>query len=219
MSKRVIALFLAVLAIFAVSACSDNNTASVNVKLPEALTVPDFSEPGGGTSEEKPQKNEDTASNEVNEKETAEKVKPAEKEQAVKRENVCSVEVVCNTALKSEKLSESLRAVLPQSGVILRETNVPIKDGESAFDILLRLTREKKVQLEFSKTPVYNSYYIEGIANLYELDCGELSGWMFSVNGEFKSVSSSKVKLKDGDRVAFVYTCDLGRDIGAGIGG
>ena len=28
-----------------------------------------------------------------------------------------------------------------------------------------------------SKTPIYNSAYIEGIHNLYEFDCGSLSGW------------------------------------------
>lgn len=30
---------------------------------------------------------------------------------------------------------------------------------------------------------MYNSAYIEGINNLYEFDCGELSGWMYKVNG------------------------------------
>ena len=61
---------------------------------------------------------------------------------------------------------------------------------------------------------LYNTAYIEGIANLYEFDCGELSGWMYRVNGEFPNVGCSLYKLKDGDTVEWVYTCDLGRDVG-----
>lgn len=37
--------------------------------------------------------------------------------------------------------------------------------------------------MESNWTPAYNSAYIEGIGNLYEFDCGNLSGWMYSVNG------------------------------------
>ena len=39
--------------------------------------------------------------------------------------------------------------------------------------------------MEFENTPMYNSAYIEGIHNLYELDCGERSGWMYKVNDWF----------------------------------
>ena len=34
------------------------------------------------------------------------------------------------------------------------------------------------IQLEFSYTPLYASYYIEGINHLYEFDVGPESGWM-----------------------------------------
>jgi hypothetical protein len=55
---------------------------------------------------------------------------------------------------------------------------------------------------------------VEGIGNLYELDCGELSGWSYKGNGEFPSVGCSLYKLENGDTVEWVYTCDLGRDVG-----
>ena len=64
------------------------------------------------------------------------------------------------------------------------------------------------------ETPAYKSVYIEGINNLYEFDCGKLSGWMFSVNGEFPNYGSSTYKLQDGDQVSWIYTCDLGADVG-----
>ena len=65
-------------------------------------------------------------------------------------------------------------------------------------------------------TPIYNSAYIEGIANLYEFDVGNESGWMFRVNDWFPNYGCSRYVLKDGDTVEWVYTCDLGKDVGGG---
>ena len=64
-----------------------------------------------------------------------------------------------------------------------------------------------------------NSAYIEGIDNIYEFSCGELSGWMYRVNGEYAQVSCSDYKVKDGDKIQWSYTCDLGEDIKAKAGG
>ena len=58
--------------------------------------------------------------------------------------------------------------------------------------------------------------YIEGIANLYEFDCGPLSGWMYQVNGWFPNYGCSRYQMQDGDNIAWVYTCDLGNDVGGG---
>ena len=41
-----------------------------------------------------------------------------------------------------------------------------------------------------------------------------LSGWMFRVNGEFPCVGCSDVKVRNGDRIEFVYSCDTGGDVG-----
>ncbi len=38
---------------------------------------------------------------------------------------------------------------------------------------------------------MYNSYYVEGIGNLYEFDCGKESGWMYKVNGRFPNYGCS----------------------------
>ena len=55
---------------------------------------------------------------------------------------------------------------------------------------------------------------VEGINQLYELDCGKNSGWMYSVNGTFPNYGASAYKPKDGDVILWVYTCDLGNDVG-----
>ena len=68
--------------------------------------------------------------------------------------------------------------------------------------------------MEFENTPMYNSAYIEGIHNLYEFDCGELSGWMYKVNDWFPNYGCSRYQLQDGDVICWEYTCDLGVDVG-----
>ena len=101
----------------------------------------------------------------------------------------------------------------------LPAAEVTFSQGESVYDVLQRVCRENKIHMESSFTPVYNSAYIEGIGNLYEFDCGEGSGWMYRVNGEFPNYGCSRYVLQDGDTVEWVYTCDLGQDVGGGFTG
>ena len=41
-----------------------------------------------------------------------------------------------------------------------------------------------------------------------EFDYGNMSGWTYSVNGEFPNVSCSAYKLSEGDYVRWIYTDD-----------
>lgn len=67
--------------------------------------------------------------------------------------------------------------------------------------------------MDFVESPVYGSAYIKGINNIYEFDAGELSGWMYSVNGVFPNYGCSIYNLNDGDVIQWMYTCDLGKDL------
>lgn len=125
-----------------------------------------------------------------------------------------TLSVECKTILDNmESFNENKKEVLPDNGVIFEPLKVTFFQGESAFDVLKREMIEHKIHLEFSITPIYNSVYIEGINNIYEFDCGELSGWMYKVNGETPNISCSEYKLKKDDVIEFIYTCNLGKDI------
>ncbi|ACT01338.1 DUF4430 domain-containing protein [Paenibacillus sp. JDR-2] len=113
-----------------------------------------------------------------------------------------------------DSFNEDKLEVLPKDGVIYPKQKVTFYEGESVFDVLLREMKKNKIHMEFEMTPIYNSNYVEGIHNIYEFDCGELSGWMYKVNGWFPNYGASRYALKDGDVVEWVYTCDLGRDVG-----
>ena len=126
----------------------------------------------------------------------------------------CVLSIRCDTALGSSALTPETAALLPDDGAILPDTSVSFVQGESVFDVLLRETRERRIQMEFSETPVYASVYVEGIGNLYEFDGGPASGWMYSVNGVFPNYGCADYKLENGDVIAWRYTCNLGGDIG-----
>ena len=127
----------------------------------------------------------------------------------------CTFSIECSTILNNLAMldSDKLECV-PSGGVILEKTTVTFYEGESVFDVLQRVCKEKGIHMESSWTPIYNSAYIEGIHNLYEFDCGELSGWMYRVNGWYPNYGCSRYQLKDGDVVEWRYTCDLGNDVG-----
>lgn len=117
------------------------------------------------------------------------------------------------------KEGREFSASLPSSslGIILDTTTVTFSEGESVFDVLQRTCRERGIHMESSWTPIYNSAYVEGIANLYEFDVGSQSGWMYKVNGWFPNYGCSRYALQQGDEICWMYTCvGLGEDIGGG---
>lgn len=127
----------------------------------------------------------------------------------------CTLSVRCDTILDNmSMLKPEKKELIPVDGVILSERQVEFFEGETVFNLLKRELKKNKIHMEFVNTPVYNSAYIEGIANIYEYDCGELSGWMYRVNGIFPNYGCSQYKLSSGDKVEWLYSCNLGADIG-----
>ena len=122
--------------------------------------------------------------------------------------------VECKTAIG--KCSEK-QGILPPDGIIYEETKVPFNEGDTVFDVLKREMRNNKIHLEYSMTPVYDNAYIEGIGNLYEFDCGELSGWMYKVNGWYPNYGCSSYTVKDGDAFVWAYTCDRNDNVGGNM--
>ncbi len=125
----------------------------------------------------------------------------------------CSVSIQCKEVLnKMSQLKKTKRSFVPKDGVILKATQVTLQKGDTVYDILQRTCKQQGIHMEASYTPGYGSYYVEGINQLYEFDCGELSGWSFYVNGWSPNYSSSEYQVKAGDAIEWYYTCNLGKD-------
>ena len=139
----------------------------------------------------------------------------AETSQAQQAEHTCTISIECSTILNNQgDLNKAKSDFVPSDGVIMASETVEYQPGETVYDVLYRITKSKGIHMEASYTPAYSSYYVEGINQLYEFDCGELSGWMYSVNGWFPNYGCSKYEVSDGDMIEWRYTCDLGRDVG-----
>ena len=133
-----------------------------------------------------------------------------------KRADTATIGIDCHMALANyDKLDSVLKdeRFVPSSGVILADTQVELTGGESVYDVLQKACKQNKILIECTYTPGTRAAYVEGINNLYEFSCGDLSGWIYSVNGSFPSISCSEYKVSAGDVIRWRYTCDLGRDV------
>lgn len=129
--------------------------------------------------------------------------------------HTCKISIDCKTILNNmDDLSKAKSDFVPSDGWILYLSEVEYTPGETVYDVLYWVCRETDIHMEASYTPAYSSYYVEGINQLYEFDCGSLSGWMYSVNGWFPNYGCSQYEVSDGDVIEWRYTCDLGRDVG-----
>lgn len=167
------------------------------------------------TTEDNSSKVNTNTSNTSNNSNSNVKVNEAKKEEAPKKENkeTVTISINANKAIDYGIRKEDGFSHLPSNGVILGTTKVDIKDGENVFDVLTKVVRQHNIQMEY--TGAGSAIYIQGIDNLYEFDCGKYSGWMYEVNGVYPNYGVGAYKLKDGDKIVFNYTCDLGKDLGA----
>ena len=140
-----------------------------------------------------------------------------QKTEAEDKELHCTISISCATLLENAELLDGEKTeLIPSDGWVLKPMDVVFHEGENVFHVLQRVCKQQKIHLEFMDVPLYNSAYIEGIHNLYEFDAGDLSGWMYQVNGWFPNYGCSRYQMQDGDNIAWVYTCDLGNDVGGG---
>jgi hypothetical protein len=117
---------------------------------------------------------------------------------------------------KQDKVQLSVRGPHP-IGTILTNTEVEIKEGDTVLDVLTRITKQKNIPMDYSG--IKGTAYIKGIGNVYELDYGPTSGWLYRVNGKFSNKSAGTYTIKSGDVIEWLYTEDLGKEFNTNIGG
>ncbi|MGM9663461.1 MAG: DUF4430 domain-containing protein [Eubacteriales bacterium] len=129
--------------------------------------------------------------------------------ESVSKENIIgtvTLTIRCDTIVRK---SES--EYIPDDGIILDITEFEIEDGDTVYDILIEAARKYNIRIENDGNA--EMAYISGINYLYEFDFGDLSGWVYHVNGVAPSVGCGEYKLSDGDTVEWLYTCNLGNDL------
>lgn len=128
-----------------------------------------------------------------------------------------TLEIRCDTVWKNWDLVDpELKepGVVPRDGTVLAKTSIVFSEGDTVFSVLRRMVAELGIALRYTGEPDKRNVYIDRIGTLGEFDCGASSGWLYSVNGSFPSVSCSVYTLTTGDAIRFLYTCDGGTDVG-----
>jgi hypothetical protein len=83
-------------------------------------------------------------------------------------------------------------------GVIVGATSMTLPEGSSVYTALINTG----VSVSGS------SYYISGIDNRFEKDCGGTSGWQYSVNGVTPMTSCGNYILSNGDSIYWYYVLE-----------
>lgn len=113
--------------------------------------------------------------------------------------------------IRCDRIGDKSAEHIPDDGILLDTASVTIEEGDTVYDVLWEAAAKAKIHLE--TTGSGDSVYVQGIGHIYEFDFGDLSGWMYFVNGASPSVSCGEYVLADGDRVEWLYTCAMGEDL------
>ncbi len=108
-----------------------------------------------------------------------------------------------------EKPATAYLYIKGYKGVILSKTQAEINEGETVLDFTKRVLDAKDIDYN-----IKSGGYVAGFAGQEEFDKGPKSGWMFTLNEGFPGVGAGSTRIKDGDYIKWLYTTDLGKDIG-----
>lgn len=125
-------------------------------------------------------------------------------------------EASVSITVRCDKVTGTESEYIPADGCIIPVTKYNITAGETVYDVLVRAVREYGIRMECDGVGGENTLaYVKGMNYLYEFDFGELSGWVYLVNGVRPSLGCGAYELKDGDVIEWQYSLQLGNDIAA----
>lgn len=81
--------------------------------------------------------------------------------------------------------------------------HVELDEGATAYDALVAAADD------VNASDSEYGMYVQGINGLAGGDFGDMSGWMFEVNGEMAEVGCSEYELADGDVVTWLYVTEF----------
>lgn len=125
-----------------------------------------------------------------------------------KKNFVCGITIRCDSMLNHmNEVEDAVKSYIPADGIILEQTSVKVETGDTAYSLLQKVCQAKDIALDASYTNGYSSAYVRGIGHIYEKQAGLSSGWLYLVNGKLPGYGASRYRLKEGDRIEWVYSC------------
>ena len=143
----------------------------------------------------------------TSQKDTSSKQEKEDEKEDEKKLIQCTISIICPVlADDPSAMQEAYRNYIPGDGVLLETSTVTIKEGSSVFDLLKAVCQAKDIRLDAEYSSLYSGSYVRGIGHLYERRAGDMSGWLYKVNGVIPQKGASSYKLKDNDNVVWGYT-------------
>ena len=118
-----------------------------------------------------------------------------------------TLSIRCDTIKDLEKKNNAV----PDNCIILDTREFSASSGDTVYDVLQNAARTYRITIDNRGSD--GAAYIAGIDGLYEFDYGDLSGWMYRVNGDFPDVGCQSCTVHDGDRIEWLYTTNIGKDL------
>jgi len=120
-----------------------------------------------------------------------------------------TVAIDCTTAYQG---GYDLAAQVSDEGIILSEVQLQVEEGTTADQVITRAARENNIPLV--ATGEGEMWYITHINSIGSGDCGDMSGWLYIVNGEMPMEGAAMYEVQEGDSIALRYSLDYGLDLG-----
>ena len=85
----------------------------------------------------------------------------------------------------------------------LSSYDVELAEGSTVYDALVA------TDADVNASDSDYGMYVQGINGLAGGDFGDMSGWMFEVNGEMAEVGCSQLEVADGDVITWIYVTEF----------
>lgn len=110
-------------------------------------------------------------------------------------------------------------------GTIFNRSEVELHAGDTIADVTRRFVEDVKGGKANIIPTSWGTLYLESIKNVItdsgvtldsfgEKDAGAVSGWMYRLNNQFSNTAIDKAPVDIGDEIAWMYSCQIGADIG-----
>lgn len=104
---------------------------------------------------------------------------------------------------KIEKAENSVHIQVIGINETIMSGNLTIDENANAYTVLQELAAQKGIKVTTSGFG--KMVYVRGIGDLFEKQYGNLSGWMYKVNGNSPNVGAGSYTLSDGDNIVWYY--------------
>lgn len=113
----------------------------------------------------------------------------------------------------SDHSTVTIEVLGPDGDRILMPTTVAISSDATVLSASIESFEQNQIPYQTGSSGT--DKYITSINGIDQQSAGPLSGWLYKVNDIFIDAGPSTYSLNSGDRVTWIFTKDLGKDVGA----